>query len=365
MRATASGAAADIQAQVLQMTLAEIPTSRDRATVDNNLDNDNDNADGDVPDCCVICLDAISEPCSALPCAHSNFDLLCLLSWLEQRPECPLCKSTIYKVRYAGTPTGESIFHVPNAPRNQALEGEGPSSQPPSRRNAEALSWAAELHRGSQRRRRLPSPPRSPDEAIQGRRRVYRHQLYSLHIGSNRVSQYRPAPTPAIFASTPHLVSRARLWIRRELQVFAFLSDSHPDVSSVSSENQQIRRRNNAEFLLEYVVAIIKTVDVQDSAGQAEDMLADFLGRDHSRLFLHEFRSWLRSPCQTLTAWDREVQYPEVPRKRELSSRDSEGEDDSRTSSLVRPRRSRRGDHWRPHCDRKRRKMVGFGRQNE
>ena len=40
---------------------------------------------------CVICLDAIAEPAFAVPCNHANFDFLCLLSWLEQRPSCPLC----------------------------------------------------------------------------------------------------------------------------------------------------------------------------------------------------------------------------------------------------------------------------------
>lgn len=41
-------------------------------------------------------------------------------------------------------------------------------------------------------------------------------------------------------------------------------------------------------------------------------MLADFLGRDHARLFLHELGSWLRSPAHSLVAWDKEVKYPTV-----------------------------------------------------
>lgn len=46
---------------------------------------------------CVICLDAIAEPAFAVPCSHANFDFLCLLSWLEQRPSCPLCM--LYQIR--------------------------------------------------------------------------------------------------------------------------------------------------------------------------------------------------------------------------------------------------------------------------
>jgi hypothetical protein len=26
-----------------------------------------------------------------VPCNHANFDFLCLVSWLEQRRNCPLC----------------------------------------------------------------------------------------------------------------------------------------------------------------------------------------------------------------------------------------------------------------------------------
>ena len=75
------------------------------------------------------------------------------------------------------------------------------------------------------------------------------------------------------------------------------------------------RRANNAEFLLEYIVAILKTVDVKGSGGQAEDMLQEFLGRDNTKLFLHELRAWLRSPYSSLEDWDRHVQYPAPCRK--------------------------------------------------
>ena len=62
-------------------------------------------------------------------------------------------------------------------------------------------------------------------------------------------------------------------------------------------------------LLLEYIIAILKTVDIKGSGGQAEDMLQEFLGRDNTRLFLHELRAWLRSPYISLEAWDRNVQY--------------------------------------------------------
>ena len=143
-------------------------------------------------------------------------------------------------------------------------------------------------------------------------------------------------------------MSRARKWIRRELQVFDFLSvdfgPSRPDLTSSSVAHPQPsgtrtttpttttgesvphaptttaqsqpddtlyrKRASNAEFLLEYVLAILKTVDIKGSQGQAEEMLSDFLGRENARLFLHELRAWLRSPYTDLESWDRHVQYP-------------------------------------------------------
>ena len=150
-------------------------------------------------------------------------------------------------------------------------------------------------------RRQPQVPPPSPDSTLSRRRQVYRDQLYSLHIGSNRLSRFHDL-TPEMFARSEELISRARQWIRRELQVFEFLNPGS-GAGSVS------RKANNAEFLLEYIVAILKTVDIKGSGGQAEDMLQEFLGRDNARLFLHELRAWLRSPYISLESWDRNVQY--------------------------------------------------------
>lgn len=112
--------------------------------------------------------------------------------------------------------------------------------------------------------------------------------------------------TPQLFVRDEELVSRARKWIRRELQVFQFLSPDGDEEEGIT------RKANNAEFLLEYIIAILKSVDIKGSGGQAEDMLQEFLGRDNTRLFLHELRAWLRSPYISLEDWDRNVQYNEA-----------------------------------------------------
>lgn len=177
-----------------------------------------------------------------------------------------------------------------------------------------------------QRPRRGPFQHRTyytPDieEALAHRRHVYRNQLFSLRVGSNRLSQYREL-TPQLFNRDENLVSRARKWIRRELQVFEFLN---PDGAEAQGDEEQPisrprpgerrlqnRRANNAEFLLEYVIAILRTVDIKGSAGQAEELLQEFIGRANARLFLHELNSWLRSPYNSLQDWDRHVQYHDI-----------------------------------------------------
>ena len=49
---------------------------------------------GNDIDLCVICLETVSERAVAFPCRHHNFDFLCLASWLQERPTCPLCLYT-------------------------------------------------------------------------------------------------------------------------------------------------------------------------------------------------------------------------------------------------------------------------------
>ncbi|KAF5022584.1 hypothetical protein F66182_5370 [Fusarium sp. NRRL 66182] len=275
----------DLQRQVLQNTLHEITTRQEDAT-----------------DCCVICLESITEVCEAIPCEHRNFDYLCLLSWLEQSPKCPLCKAVISQVRHALDEPVAKTYTVPRpVPKAQ-------NQQPETRNYAPAYIRRHHLtprRRPYPRRSRYETSTLNPSDEIARRRDVYSHNRYSKHVGSNRLSRYREL-TPAAFCADTELVSRARMWIRRELHVFSFLA---PDANDTESQPGDRRRANNAEFLLEYIVAVLKSVDIMGSAGQAEDMISDFLGRDNTRLFLHELRAWLRSPYTKLSDWDRAVQY--------------------------------------------------------
>jgi hypothetical protein len=111
-----------------------------------------------------------------------------------------------------------------------------------------------------------------------------------------------------MISNSPELQSKARTWIRRELRVFTFL---HTDLDNGLSASATTS--SNAEFLLSYIVAILKKVDFKASNGHAEDLLTEYLGRDNARLFLHELCAWMRSPFTKVADWDRQVQYEEEP----------------------------------------------------
>jgi hypothetical protein len=70
---------------------------------------------------------------------------------------------------------------------------------------------------------------------------------------------------------------------------------------------------NNAHlnFLIEYVIAILKVTEVKDASGRAQELVGEFLGgsRQMAALFLHELHAWLTSPFERLEDWDRRVQY--------------------------------------------------------
>ncbi|ORX93716.1 SMAD/FHA domain-containing protein [Clohesyomyces aquaticus] len=232
---------------------------------------------GESPVRCLICLDDLQDECEARPCGHDLFHFICLVTWLEHRAACPLCNGDINEVRYevSGNDKQGKIYKVP------------------------------ESNKGSDASSRLPL--RYEDNAVQKRRRIYRDNLYSLHIGSNEQqlaeSAYKEL-SPQLLATDARLISRARAWLRRELRVFQFLNTAR--------DFSQDRRPSNMEFLADLIIAMLKTVDFQDSSGHAEGIIQEYLGRRNTQLFLHELKAWLRSPYESLSAWDLNVQYREA-----------------------------------------------------
>jgi hypothetical protein len=349
---SAEGGGTDIQARILISTLEEVASR-------------NQEGDGDHSECCVVCLDVIKEPCEAWPCQHYNFDFVCLINWLEQQPRCPLCKASITEVRYDFEGPDRRRWNT-FVPETKRVAASSPEVATQHRPRPHRRDWPR--HR-LPRRRDYSSPVRAPseDEAVVRRRQIYRDGLYSLHIGTNRITRYREL-APQLFEQDPDLVSRARMWLRRELKVFEFLHS--PTQAQQSTDAVTRRRANNAEFLLEYIIAILKTVDIQGSQGQAEDMLQEFLGRDHTRLLLHELKSFLRSPFMSLEAWDRAVQYPTTtPRKERSLSPASDPRPASSGTSLTVRQGNRvhkfrgRGDSYRPQYSSSSHGQVGSARR--
>lgn len=256
------------------------------------------------PEACVICLERLTERAVALPCKHDHFDFGCLGTWLQQQRVCPLCKGAISAIRYdLDTSAAGTLFDLsPPRPTNAPQEGRHRCGRPHQRRHS-----AAAIQSRFSRGRRVHIPEHPADAALTFRRHVYRLQLFSHYVGCNPISRYQNI-TPASFISNPALISRAKTWIRRELSVFDFLNPCSP------TYGRSDRRASNAEFLLEYVVSILKSIDLRGSAAQAEALLHDFLGKENARLFLHELEAFLRSPFQRVEEWDRHVQYAESNR---------------------------------------------------
>ena len=252
-------------------------------------------------DTCVICLEPISERAITVPCDHVVFDYLCLLNWAQDHPSCPLCKTKLEAIQYDwASPEDYKTYNVPHG-----------TSTSVERRSETSHSSRRLLSRRPRCQNRRPAYPlvaANDDAAIDRRRHVYRSQLFSYHVGSNRTSQFKDF-TPYTFSHDKTLQNRAREFIRRELQVFEFLKTDnmqprHPDIA--------VRRYrstfSNSEFVLEYIMSILGTKDIRDCSGEAERMIGEFLGADNTRLFLHELNAFLRSPYE-LKYWDMHVQY--------------------------------------------------------
>lgn len=238
-------------------------------------------------DTCAICLEPISDRAVAVPCNHLTFDFLCLVSWLQERSRCPLCNTEVNEVQYEFR--GPDDFKSYRVPQHGPLKKNESEYQNVRRRRGQDFI---------RRRSRRVEAECLEDPALERRRRVYRERLYALHVGANGVSGYRDFFAPD-FANSVVLQSRARMFLRRELQVFSFL------------DTAAAPRGGNREFLIEYIVAVLKTDELKGANGCAEDMVAEYLGRENARLLLHQLEAWLRSPFRRLDEWDREVQYAE------------------------------------------------------
>ncbi|KAN0064098.1 hypothetical protein ACQY0O_003262 [Thecaphora frezii] len=113
---------------------------------------------------------------------------------------------------------------------------------------------------------------RLADLALARRKNVYRNGACALHVGSNRYTRFRAAPTPSQIAASPTIQQRLAAFVRRELYVW-------PNF--------------DVEFLTTYTVSVMKSLDVQQD--EAVVLLAEFLGPEGAHHFAHEVTALLRS----------------------------------------------------------------------
>ncbi|KZT01108.1 uncharacterized protein LAESUDRAFT_664641 [Laetiporus sulphureus 93-53] len=237
---------------------------------------------------CSICLQPIADRTVVPTCSH-EFCFECLLIWTEQSRRCPLCSQAIgdYLIHNIRSKYDYQKHYLAPLRASPRLSGIAGAARQDARRRAQSRrerEW-------TRRQRRVQEEADELETAIEKRRWVYRHHLYAKHVASNPYTRYKPFPTPAQFAASSELVSRATVFLRRELRVWVGL---------------------DVEFLTTFTLSLMKSLDIRSEP--AVRLLAEFLDMDsggervNAEHFAHELYSYLRSPYRDLAIYDTVVQ---------------------------------------------------------
>lgn len=103
--------------------------------------------------------------------------------------------------------------------------------------------------------------------------------------------------------------ARARTFLRRELQVLNSQSVLLGQEQHRRHKSNLRERQATTDYLIEFIIAVLRTHDPKSFDGRAEELLAEFMAINNARLLLHELTHWLRSPYARLYDWDEAVQY--------------------------------------------------------
>ncbi|EPS94841.1 hypothetical protein FOMPIDRAFT_1133585 [Fomitopsis schrenkii] len=242
---------------------------------------------------CSICLQSFADRTLVPKCSH-EFCFECLLIWTDQSRKCPLCSQAI----------GDYLIHHIRSTYDYQKHYLAPLRTSPRPHSAAIAAQRDARRRARTRRerewgRRQREAQEEADElelAIEKRRWIYRHRLYAKHVASNPYTRYRPFPTPAQFSASQDLISRATVFLRRELRVWVGL---------------------DVEFLTTFALSLMKSLDIRSEA--AVRLLAEFLDMDsggervNAEHFAHELYSYLRSPYRDLARYDEVVQVSFFP----------------------------------------------------
>ncbi|KAH9940037.1 uncharacterized protein BXZ73DRAFT_43293 [Epithele typhae] len=238
---------------------------------------------------CSICLQPYADRTMIPTCSH-EFCFECLIIWTDQSRRCPLCSQDVgsYLMHNIRSKYDYQKHYLPPL-RTGSPKQNATAIRADARRRAERRR---EVEWGRRRRREMEEVDEL-ERAIERRRWVYRNKMYAKHVASNPYTRYRPFPTPAQFTASADNISRATVFIRRELMVWVDL---------------------DVEFLTTFTVSLMKSLDIRSEP--AVRLLSEFLDMDadpgHERAnaehFAHELYSYLRSPYRDLGAYDKNVQ---------------------------------------------------------
>ncbi|KAG2129620.1 hypothetical protein DEU56DRAFT_817082 [Suillus clintonianus] len=275
-------------------------------------------------DHCVICLQPMVDRTVIPTCSH-EFCFECISIWAEQSRKCPLCSQLIgeYVIHHIRSQFDYQKHYLPPPRSSPQLLPTGETRVQIARRARRDRYWG--------RRDRYDAD--ELERAITKRRWVYQNHLYAKHVASNSFTRYRPYPSPAQFAASPDMISRATIFLRRELRVWQNL---------------------DVEFLTTFIISLMKSIDMR--AESSVKLLAEFLDLDtpyiegerqpNAEHFAHEIYCYIRSG-RDLSIYDSLVQYDTSP---DPPSHEQETENRWRYQSRSRSR----SPHHRHHRSRSR-----------
>ncbi|KAG2357989.1 hypothetical protein BDR07DRAFT_1296128 [Suillus spraguei] len=269
----------------ISIKLKSSPTSPQLA---NNPSTSNDHDEDLGHDHCVICLQSLVDRTVIPTCSH-EFCFECISIWAEQSRKCPLCSQLIgeYVIHHIRSQFDYQKHYLP-PPRSSSpqLLPTGESYVRVARRARRDRYWG--------RRDRARHDADELEQAIARRRWVYQNHFYAKHVASNSFTRYRPYPSPAQFAASPNMISRATIFLRRELRVWQNL---------------------DVEFLTTFIISLMKSIDIR--AESTIKLLSEFLDIDapyiegqrhpNAEHFAHEIYCYIRSG-RDLSIYDKLVQ---------------------------------------------------------
>lgn len=229
---------------------------------------------------CAICLEQVSDRCVLPRCFHSCFCFHCIVEWIDTqltKKTCPLCVTPLGPyILHNLDPTVHkfALHYVTDKPPPQPdaePDEEEEEDEAPGRAAVPCTDPRTNLE--NLRRREEQRHRRKMNQALEKRRRIYRHQSYAKHVASNRYTKYRPYPGPAGFRANPTYARLLSVFLQRELQVWP-----HLDIP----------------FLSFYIPALLSHVDVRSDA--VKERLTEWIGNaDDAQHLVHEIEMFVRS----------------------------------------------------------------------